>query len=90
MVADQQVRRLMSLIQNERSLAATAANSGMDEKTARVHRRLGKLPSDVSRPHTWRTREDPLAAVWPAVCELLWANLGLEAKTVFTYLQREC
>ena len=55
MVTDQQVRRLMSLINKERSLASAAAKAGMDEKTARKYRRLGKLPSESRRRHRWRT-----------------------------------
>lgn len=89
MVTDQQVRRLMSLIKKEKSLAAAAAKAGMDEKTARKYRLLGKLPSEVRGPRSYRTRKDPFAVVWPVICELMTANPGLEAKTVFGYLQRE-
>ena len=88
MVTDQQVRRLMSLIKKEKSLATAAAKAGMDEKTARKYRRLGRLPSEMRAPHTWRTREDPFAAVWPEVREKLETNPGLEAKTLFEDLKR--
>ena len=60
MVTDQQVRRLFMLIHQEPTLARAAAKAGMDEKTARKYRRLGKLPSEVKTPHTWSTRKDPL------------------------------
>ncbi len=88
MVTDQQVRKLMSLIKKEKSLAAAAAKSGMDEKTARKYRRLGRLPSEMRTPHTWRTREDPFAAVWGEIREKLKTNPGLEAKTLFEDLGR--
>ncbi len=78
----------MSLIQKEKSLAAAAAKAGMDEKTAWKYRRAGKLPSQARQGHTWRTREDPFAEVWPELCELLETNPGLEAKTLFEDLQR--
>ena len=52
MVTDQQVRRLFMLIHQEPTLARAAAKAGMDEKTARKYRRLGKLPSEVKQPHT--------------------------------------
>ena len=39
--------------------------------------------------HHWRTRSDPFEAVWPWVQEQLTLNPGLEAKTVFEWLQRE-
>lgn len=88
MVTDRQVRRLMRLLQRERSLAAAAAKAGMDEKTARKYRRLGKLPSEVKAQHSWRTREDAFADFWAEVEAKLEINPGLEAKTLFEDLQR--
>jgi len=88
MVTDRQVRRLMKLIKTEKTLAAAAAKSGMDEKTARKYRRLGKLPSAVKVAHTWRTRSDPFAEVWEEIRTQLALNPGLEAKTLFEDLQR--
>ena len=88
MVTDSQVRRLMKLIKTEKTLAIAAAKSGMDEKTARKYRRLGRLPSELQVAHTWRTREDPFAAVWSEVRSQLELNPGLEAKTLFEDLQR--
>ena len=88
MVTDQQVRRLMSLIEKEKTLAAAAAKAGMDEKTARKYRRLGRLPSEQRPVRTYRTREDPFDAVWEEVREKLAVNPGLEARTLFADLQR--
>ncbi len=88
MVTDQQVRRLMKLVQTERTLSLTAAKAGMDEKTARRYRRLGKVPSEVKVQHTWRTRKDPFAEVWEEVHAKLAVNPGLQAKTLFEDLQR--
>jgi predicted site-specific integrase-resolvase len=88
MVSDQQVRKLMKLIQSEETLALAAAKAGMDEKTARKYRRLGKLPSQCQQAHTWKTRVDPFADHWPEIQELLQFNPGLEAKTIFADLQR--
>lgn len=88
MVTDRQVRRLMTLIESEKTLATAAAKAGMDEKTARKYRRLKRLPSEVKVEHTWRTREDPFAEVWEEVKEKLEINPGLEAKTLFEDLQR--
>ena len=62
---------------------------GMDAKTARKYRRLGKLPSEVkSMDRNWRTRPDPFAEVWPELEAKLQVNPGLEAKTLFADLQR--
>lgn len=88
MVTDCQVRRLFMLIKKEKSLAVSAAKSGMDEETARKYRNLGKLPSQVKKPHIWRTRPDPFEEVWPEALSFLW-NPGIEAKTIFIHLQRK-
>ena len=63
MVTDKQVRRLMKLINTEDTIATAASKAGMDEKTARKYFRLEKLPSEIARPHTWRTRKDPFEDV---------------------------
>jgi hypothetical protein len=88
MVTDAQVRRLMKMLTSGKTMAAAAAAAGMDEKTARKYRRLRKLPSEVAKAHTWRTRSDPFAEVWEEVRGRLTDNPGLEAKTLFEDLQR--
>jgi len=87
-VTDQQVRLLMKLSKTEKTLSLAAAKAGMEEKTARKYRQLGRLPSEVKVGHTWRTREDPFAKVWDEVEEKLGNNRGLQAKTLFEDLQR--
>jgi hypothetical protein len=87
-VTDRQVRRLMKLLGEGKSLCCGAAKVDMDEKTARRYRDLGKLPNEVRVDHTWRTREDPFADVWEEVKEKLKINPGLEGKTLFEDLQR--
>lgn len=62
--------------------------TNMDVKTARKYLNLCKVPSQVKRDHTWRTREDPFEDSWPGIKELLENNDGLEAKTIFESLQR--
>lgn len=88
MVTDRQVRMLMKLVKKERTFSVAAAKSGMDEKTARKYVRLGKLPGEVRLRHRWRTRGDPFADVWDEVASYLETNHGLEAKTLFEWLQR--
>jgi hypothetical protein len=88
MITDQQVRRLMTMIEKGVPLATAAAKAAMSEPTARKWRRLGKRPSEVKGEPPWRTRSDPFADVWPEVVVLLEREAGLEAKTVFEELQR--
>ena len=61
---------------------------GWIAKTARKYRRLGQVPSELPQAPRWRNRPDAFVEVWGEVRELLNVNAGLEAKTVFEYLQR--
>ncbi len=45
MVKDQQVRRLVKLQKNEKTLTMAAAKAGLSRKTARKYLKSGKLPS---------------------------------------------
>lgn len=91
MITDNQVRKLMKYLQENKTLGVAAAKSGMDEKTARKYRDLSKLPSELEAEQirTWRTRENPFEEVWERVKSFLENNSGFEAKTLFEYLQRE-
>src|SRR5947208_9617583 len=88
MVTDQQIRRLLKLLQQERTLALAAAKAGMDEKTARKYLRIGKLPSQNQKTRWWRTREDLFKDVWPQIEEILEQDASVEAVTIFDYLSR--
>jgi hypothetical protein len=87
MVTDEQVKRLWQALSSGKTLAQSADKAGMDEKTARKYRRLGRLPSEVAPERTWRTRPDPFAEIWPEVHAQLQEAPGLEAKTLFAWLQ---
>lgn len=87
-ISDQQVRRLRKLMERHGRLNVSAAAAGMDEKTARKYLQAGRLPSEMRVEHTWRTREDPFEWIWEEAKGFLVVNEGLEAKTIFEYLQR--
>ena len=87
MVTDQQVRRLFMINETENSKTTAAAKAGMDPKTARKYIKSGKLPSQIKCNHDWRTRQDPFDKDWSYIADILQINLGLEAKTIFEYLQ---
>lgn len=89
MVTDHQVRLLFRLILKERTFALAAAKAGMDSKTARKYRQARRLPSEMKVEHDWRTRQDSFEEVWEEVEVMLQASAGLEAKTLFEYLQRK-
>lgn len=88
MVTDHQYRRLKMLINKEKTKAIAASKAGMDVKTARKYQRSDIPPSEMKKPHTWRTRQDPFAEVWPEIKQKLSANPGFEAKVLFKYVQR--
>ena len=90
MVTDNQVRMLMKLVNQEKLLKTAAAKAGMSEKTARKYLRSGELPSQSKVIHDWRTRQDPIDNNdWLWIEDVLGTNSGIEAKTLFEYLQRE-
>jgi hypothetical protein len=45
-----------------------------------------KLPSEMKKPRTWRTRADPFAADWPEIESMLKQAPGLEAQAIFEHL----
>jgi hypothetical protein len=89
MVTDEQVRRLRELSNTEKNQEIAAAKAGMDPTTARRYRNLERLPSELKKERLWRTREDPFGEVWGAVQKQMEESPGLEAKTLFEWLQRE-
>ena len=86
-ITDHQMNRYKEL---RRTLTqeAAAAKAGISVRSARRLEQRPTLPSQ--RPgRTWRTREDPLSAVWETeVVPLLRAAPGLTAVSVFEELAR--
>ena len=88
LVTDAQVRRLREKRMEGKTVSAAAAAAGMGERTAHRWQR-GALPSAAKAPRTWRTREDPFAAVWlsEVVPRLVADAAGrLQALTLFEWL----
>ncbi len=73
----------------ERNQEIAAAKAGMNPTTARRYLRLERMPSELKKERPWRTREDPFGEVWEAVQKQVEESPGLEAKTLFEWLQRE-
>ena len=89
MVTDKQVRRLLVEANKQKTKSLAAAKAGMDEKTARKYLKLCKLPSQLKKPRTYRTRQDPFEDIWPKVSSHLELNPGLEAMTLFAHFQEQ-
>src|SRR6516164_10021364 len=89
LVTNKQVRRLFALVNLEKNQEIAAAKAGMDRKTARKYLRARRLPSELPQAPRQRTRADAFGEVWGELQELLQINPGLEAKTLFEYVQRQ-
>lgn len=76
----------MSLLTQGIPQVTAAVKAGMSERSARKYARLGRAPSQLKVPHTWRTRPDPFEGVWPEIEGLLRQDGGLQAKTIWTEL----
>src|SRR5207244_12412472 len=68
---DTEVKRFMQARHKGATQQVAAARAGMSERTARRYERAGKLPSELKRPHTWRTRPNPFEEDWPWVVQEL-------------------
>jgi transposase len=87
-VTDAQVKALRKWLQRGASLQKAALKANMDRKTARKYRQSGELPSARRRGRTWRTRSDPLGAVWPELEVELSQAPGLQANTLLEIVQQ--
>jgi len=83
---DAQVRKLMEEHTKHGRVGVAGMRAGMDRKTARRYLDLGKLPSQLKQPRTWRTREDPFTEDWPELAAMLEDAPELEARALFDYL----
>jgi hypothetical protein len=88
-ITDQQYQRLMKEYNNSGVLRHAAMKAGMDPKTARRYLRTGKGPQELKPEHTWRTRRDPIEAIWPQAQQWLEQTPELEAKMLFEHLLAE-
>jgi hypothetical protein len=89
MVTDEQVRRLRKLSNTEKNQEIASSKSGMDPTTARRYLGLERLPSELKKDRPVEDREDPFGEVWGTVQQQIQESPGLEAKTLFEWLQRE-
>lgn len=80
---DAQVRKLMEEIGRHGRMGVAAARSGMSRNTASKYLRAGKLPSQLRKPRTWRTRPDPFERDWAEIVQRLEEMPELKAKTLF-------
>lgn len=63
-----------------------AARAGMSVRTAQRYEAAGKLPSELKKPRSYRTRKNPFAEDWPWIREQLESDSALQANTLFELL----
>ena len=86
-ITDHQVHKYKQH-RNTLTQVAAAAKAGISERSARRLDEIDALPSQQP-PRHWRTREDPLTAVWDVeVVPLLRTDAQLNAVTLLEELQR--
>ncbi len=86
-ITDHQVHKYKQH-RNKLSQVAAAAKAGISERSARRIEDATGLPSQRAG-RSWRTREDPLSAVWDSeVVPLLQTDVRLNAVTLLEELQR--
>jgi hypothetical protein len=87
MITKQQYRQLMNTYQETGNVTISALKADVSAPTARKYLRAGQPPDEQQTKHTWRTRPDPLAGIWPHAEAMLEDAPELEAKTLFEYLR---
>ena len=83
-ILSSQKRYYMSLRNSGKNQKDSANCSNISERTARRIDRNGIVPKVV---HNWRTRIDPLEAVWDELETLLAEEPDLQPSTLLYYLQ---
>ena len=87
MITKQQHRRLMNEYQETGNVSMSAMKAGMSRPTARKYLGAQQTPEQLQAKHTWRTRPDPLAEIWPQAEAMLAEAPELEAKALFEHLR---
>ena len=85
---DAQVKGLFKSMSEGKPLYVSAQKADICENTARKYVKAQRFPSDLKRPHKWRTRPDAFSEVWPRIEAILSDEPHLEAKAALEWLQR--
>ena len=85
MITNKQYQRLMSEYEKTGKIIVSALKADMHPQTARKYIAAATPPGQLQKPHTWRTRPDPLVKIWPEVAAMLRDAPELEARTLFEH-----
>jgi transposase len=88
MITDRQYQQLVIGQNKGWTLKKNAMKAGVCENTARQYLKNQKAPSEAKKPHTWKTRRDPLEKVWESdIKPLLIREPRVEAVSVIGVLE---
>lgn len=76
----------MSEYQKHGKIQTSAMKADVHPQTARKYIQASQPPEQLQVKHTWRTRPDPLEAIWPKAEQMLKEAPELEAKALFEHL----
>jgi transposase len=85
MITKQQYHRLMKEYQSTENVTASAMQAEVSRPTARKYLAAQQPPDQRQVKHTWRTRPDPLASIWPQAEAMLRQAPELEARTLLEH-----
>jgi hypothetical protein len=87
---DAQVRMVLGERAKGRTQQQAAVRANLrSRRTVAKYERLGRLPSALAQPRSYRTRGDPFAVDWPELQAMLERAPELEAKTLFDWLREQ-
>jgi hypothetical protein len=86
MINRRQINQLVFERNRRVSITMSAIKAGVSRNTARKYLRQTDPSKQEKQPHDWRTRKDPLEAVWSAARGMLETAPELEAKALFEHL----
>lgn len=89
MITNNQYERLLSMKHKKQYFYQVADAAGVSQTTARKYLKANRLPSELKKPHDWKTHNDVFADVWPEAVEFLENNTGIEAKSLFKHIQHQ-
>jgi transposase InsO family protein len=89
MITEHQYRRLMTTYNESGVLTHAAMKADMHRETAARYLKAQAGPGQLIKPRTWRTRPDPLEALWLKAKPWLEESPELETKALFEHLLGE-
>jgi hypothetical protein len=86
MLGRKEISRIIIMRHGYRSLKRLALKTGHNKNTIKKYL---FNPSPIRACRDWITGQNPFVDIWEEIIEMTRTNSGLEAKTIFEYLQQK-